>query len=165
MISFGHNRGQSTALHEGIRQARGELIVTMDADLQNNPEDIKKLVRKIDEGYDAVFGVRVNRQDSGLRKFQANFANRFANFLLREKFIDRGCSLKCFKSHIVKNLPYFDGMHRFYPTLLRKYRTVEVEVQHYPRLWGKTKIKRFQRVFKALKDALYVKKMIKKGKL
>jgi glycosyltransferase involved in cell wall biosynthesis len=165
VLSFTQNRGQSMALSEGIRHARGDLIVTMDADLQNNPEDIKKLVQKIGEGYDAVFGVRVNRQDSRLRKLQATLANWVANILLGEEFTDRGCSLKCFKSRIVKDLPFFDGMHRFYPTLLRRCRTAEVEVEHYPRLRGKTKVRGFRRAFKAFRDALYVKKLIKKGTL
>ena len=142
--------------------ARGRVIVTLDADLQNDPADIPALLAELERsGAAAVAGYRVDRRDSGWKRVQSRIANGVRNRLNRETVRDTGCSLKAFRAEALRTLPMFNGMHRFLPTLIRMQggRVTELPVHHRPRRFGKTKYGMWNRVFRALVDALAVRWM------
>jgi len=155
-IDLPMRQGQSRALYEGFREARGRILVKLDADLQNDPADIPALIRTIEEGYDAALGVRRKREDPLHRRIQSRIANGFANLVLGERFRDRGCGLQAFRSEAVAGLEYWDGMHRFFPTLLKGRRMIEVEVSHRPRRHGRSKYGWFSRAVRAFRDLLRI---------
>ena len=156
--------GQSAAFEAGFQIARGNLIVTMDGDGQNDPADIPQLVDTI-PGHDAVLGVRARRKDPGIRKLAQKVANTVRNTLLGSRFRDVGCSLKVFRREIIQDLTLYDGLHRFFPYLveMRGGKTVEVEVGHRPRLLGKSKYSPLGRGIPAFLDLLMVKRMKKRA--
>lgn len=155
------NAGQSAALAAGFRAARGEIVVTLDADLQNDPADIPRLLAKLDEGYDAVSGVRRNRRDSWSRRVSSRVANAVRNWATDEAIADVGCSLKAYRRGFLTDLPMFSGMHRFLPTLVRwnGARVAEIDVNHRPRLHGVAKYGIGNRLFRALADLFAVRWM------
>ncbi len=157
---FASNRGQTTAMRAGFERARGELIVTMDADLQNDPADIPRLLSMM-EGHDAVCGRRVKRADPLVKRVSSRVANRVRNWLTHENIQDTGCTLKVFRAECVKQLKLFDGMHRFLPTLLRLEgcRVAEMDVNHRPRRAGATKYNVRNRLFAGLRDLFAVRWM------
>ena len=115
-ILFRRNFGQTAAMSAGVSEAKGELIVFMDSDLQNDPGDIPMLIQKIDEGYDIVSGWRKNREDRFLnRKLPSYFANKLASFISGVKLHDLGCSLKIYRSELIKEIKLYGEMHRFIP--------------------------------------------------
>jgi len=156
-IVFDKNCGQSAALEAGMRSSRGEVIITMDADLQNDPADIPLLLAALDP-VDAVVGWRASRQDSLNKKLTSRSGNFLRNMILREKIHDTGCSLKAFKRHAVERLKLFRGMHRFLPALIEAegYTVVEVKVNHRPRVHGKTKYGFFDRFRATASDVFAV---------
>jgi len=160
-LHFVTNQGQTAAMDAGIRNAKGDLLITMDADLQNDPADIPKLLASIDDGYDCACGVRVNRRDSWLRLVSSRIANRVRNKLSNETISDTGCSLKVFRAQALARVKLFEGMHRFLPTLVKMegYRVVEVPVSHRPRQAGESKYGVWNRVFKSFRDLLAVRWM------
>ena len=109
--------GQSAALLCAIREARGGVVVTIDSDLQNDPADIPRLLERMADGYDLVSGVRARRRDSWLRRVASGFANRVRRAVLRDPFHDSGCALKAYRAELLRDLPAFDGAHRFLPVL------------------------------------------------
>ena len=142
--------------------ARGRVVVTLDADLQNDPADIPALVAELAKsGATAVAGYRVDRRDSGWKRLQSRIANGVRNRLNRETIRDTGCSLKAFRADALRELALFNGMHRFLPTLIRMQggSVREVPVRHRPRRYGKTKYGMWNRVFRGLADALAVRWM------
>src|SRR6266704_1430147 len=142
--------------------ARGRVIVTLDADLQNDPADIPTLLAELERsGAAAVAGYRVDRRDSGWKRLQSRIANGVRNRLNRETVRDTGCSLKAFCADALRTLPLFNGMHRFLPTLIRMQggRVSEVPVRHRPRRFGRTKYGMWNRVFRSLADAFAVRWM------
>jgi glycosyltransferase involved in cell wall biosynthesis len=155
------NAGQSAALASGFRAARGELLATLDADLQNDPADLPRLLAKLDEGYDVVSGVRRNRQDTWLRRISSRIANAVRNWATDESITDVGCSLKAYRTRFLAHLPMFGGMHRFLPTLVRwnGARVTEIAVNHRPRLHGVAKYGIGNRLFRALADLFAVRWM------
>jgi len=162
IVAFAANAGQTAAFAAGFGAARGRVIVTLDADLQNDPADIPALVAELERsGAAAVAGYRVGRRDSGWKRLQSRIANDVRNRLNRETIRDTGCSLKAFRAEVVRALPMFNGMHRFLPTLVRMQggRVTEVPVRHRTRRFGKTKYGMWNRVFRALLDALAVRWM------
>ena len=162
IVSFAANAGQTAAFAAGFRAARGKFIVTLDADLQNDPADIPALVAALERsGAAAVAGYRANRQDSGWKKVQSRIANGVRNWLNRETIRDTGCSLKAFRAEAVRDLALFDGMHRFLPTLVKMHggMVTELPVRHRPRRFGTTKYGMWNRVFRALADAFVVRWM------
>jgi dolichol-phosphate mannosyltransferase len=162
IVSFASNAGQTAAFAAGFEAARGRVIVTLDADLQNDPADIPAVVAELERsGAAAVAGYRVNRRDSGWKRLQSSIANGVRNRLNRESIRDTGCSLKAFRADAVRALPLFNGMHRFLPTLvrLRGGTVAEVPVRHRPRRFGRTKYGMWNRAFRALADALAVRWM------
>ncbi len=154
------NAGQSAATEAGLRAARGELIATIDADLQNDPSDLPRLVEAI-EGYDAVVGYRAKRRDTFVRRVSSRLANWVRNRISKDSIRDTGCSLKVFRREAILSLALFDGMHRFLPTLLRyhDYTVAEIPVGHRPRTRGKSKYGIRNRALRAFLDLLAVRWM------
>ena len=162
LVGFERNAGQTAAFAAGFRAARAPVVVTLDADLQNDPADIPGLVAELERsGAAAVVGYRLNRRDTGWKRLQSRIANGVRNWLTAETIRDTGCSLKAFRTDAVRGLPFFNGMHRFLPTLVKMEggAVAEVAVQHRPRRFGTTKYGMWNRVFRALADAFAVRWM------
>jgi len=159
-IRFTKNRGQTTAMAAGFEHARGNIIVTMDADMQNNPADIPRLLEKMSE-WDVVCGWRERRRDTFVRKASSAIANTVRNRLTHESIRDVGCTLRAYRAEYLRRIKLFEGMHRFLPTLLRLEgaRVIEVPVSHRPRLQGKNKYGIGNRLFKGLRDLFAVRWM------
>ena len=157
IIKFRKNCGQTAGFDAGIRAARGEVLVTMDADMQNDPHDIPKLLEKI--GYfDAVCGWRQKRHDNVVRRISSRIANSVRNKLSGESIRDVGCSLKAFRSIYAKRMKLFTGMHRFFPTLIKMEggRVTEVPVKHRQRKFGTPKYNIRNRIVRSFIDLLAV---------
>jgi dolichol-phosphate mannosyltransferase len=156
------NAGETAATDAGFHAARGRVIVTMDADLQNDPQDIPGLLRHLDQ-WDAVTGWRVNRGDgdSLVRRLSSRIANGVRNWLSDEVIQDSGCTFRAFRRECLRGLVLYRGFHRFVPTLLkmRGYRVLEVPVRNRPRRFGQSKYGVLNRVFVATVDLLAVRWM------
>jgi len=141
LIRFRKNFGQTAAFDAGIKEARGEIIITMDGDLQNDPADIKLLLDEMDKGFDVVSGWRFSRKDTFMKRFFSRTANLLRKFLVQDNIHDSGCSLKAYKRACFEEVDLFGEMHRFMPAILQMqgYKVGEVKVNHYPRLHGQTK--------------------------
>ncbi|MHB1131341.1 MAG: glycosyltransferase family 2 protein [Chloroflexota bacterium] len=153
------NFGQTAAFAAGFDMARGDVIITMDADCQNDPADIPLLLDKMEEGYDIVSGWRVHRHDAFLkRKLPSRAANALISRLTGVKLHDYGCSLKAYRREVVKNIRLYGELHRFIPALASwmGVRVAEVPVHHAPRTYGKSKYG-LSRVVKVILDLLAVK--------
>ena len=162
VLAFAANAGQTAAFAAGFRAARGTVIVTLDADGQNDPADIPALLDELARrGAAAVAGYRTGRQDTAWKRLQSRIANGVRNWLNHETIRDTGCSLKAFRADAVRDLPLFTGMHRFLPTLvkMRGGAVAEVPVRHRPRRFGTTKYGMWNRVFRSLAVALAVRWM------
>lgn len=160
ILSFERNAGQSAAFEAGFHAARGEVVITMDADLQNDPADIPLLLAAL-EGSDAVAGWRAVRQDSLSKRLTSKVGNWLRNRLTGEEIADTGCSLKAFRRESLVRVKMFRGMHRFLPTLVRMegYRIAQVRVNHRPRVHGKTKYGFFDRLRETASDVMAVRWM------
>ena len=165
VVRFARNAGQTAAIDAGFRRARGVVVVTLDADLQNDPGDIPKLLADLD-GWDAVVGVRAVRRDSLVRRVSSRIANYVRNRLSDETITDTGCSLKAYRREALSRLVLYNGMHRFLPTLLKMegMRVREVPVGHRPRAGGQSKYGISNRLLPSFLDLLAVRWM-KKRKL
>src|SRR5213083_415266 len=162
IVALAARAGQSAAFAAGFRAARGRTIVTLDADLQNDPADIPLLLAELERsGATAVVGYRVKRRDGGWKRLQSRIANAVRNRLNGETIRDTGCSLKAFRADALRALPLYSGMHRFLPTLVKLYggTVAEVPVQHRPRRFGTTKYGMWNRVWRSFADALAVRWM------
>ncbi len=159
VVKFRRNFGQTPAMAAGIDLARGNYIVTMDGDLQNDPADIGHFIAKLDEGYDIVVGWRHQRQD---RLVSRKIPSRIANWLIGKvtgvPIKDNGCSLKGFRAGVIKNVPLYSEMHRFIPamTSIAGARIAEIKVRHHPRRYGRSKYG-LSRVYKVLFDLLTIR--------
>lgn len=161
-VKLRKNAGQTAAMKAGIDHARGELIATMDGDLQNDPRDIPKLLDKMNEGYDLVVGWRINRQDKWLsRKLPSMIANWLIGKVMNLPIRDNGCSLKLYKSSIIKRVPLYSDMHRFIPamTMTLGASIAEVGVRHHARQFGESKYG-LSRIFKVILDLISIKTLI-----
>lgn len=160
VIRFRRNFGQWAAFAAGFDHARGEIIVTLDADLQNDPNDIPMLLKKLDEGYDVVTGWRKDRKDNVIRKIPSMLANRLIARTTGVKLHDTGCSLRAYRSEVVKNIHLYGQMHRFIPALASwvGITLVEMPVNHRPRTQGEAKYGRFglDRVFRVILDLVTI---------
>jgi glycosyltransferase involved in cell wall biosynthesis len=163
-IRFDGNQGQSAALDAGFRAVKGEVTVTLDADLQNDPADIPRLLEALGRA-DVVNGVRIDRQDSWVRKISSSIANGFRNWVTRESVTDVGCALRVMRSSYLREVKLYRGMHRFLPTLLRMEgaTVVEVPVSHRPRRHGVSKYGISNRLFVGLVDVFAVRWMQKRA--
>ncbi len=142
LIRFRKNYGQTAAMYAGFQHASGEVVVTMDADLQNDPEDIPMLLQKLEEGYDIVSGWRKDRKDPFLsRRLPSMIANWIISKVTGVELHDYGCTLKAYRADIIKRLELYGDMHRFLPALTKRLgaRITEVPVQHHPRIYGRSK--------------------------
>ena len=157
VIRFKKNYGQTAAFDAGFKAARGDVIVTMDADMQNDPHDIPVLLADIGE-YDLVCGWRQRRNDSLVRKLSSVVANSIRNWLSGETIKDVGCSLKAFRREYAQRLKLYTGMHRFFPTLVKLEGGMvkEVPVNHRPRRHGTTKYNIRNRILRSFLDLLAV---------
>jgi len=159
IIRFTRNFGQTAAMAAGFAQAEGEIVIAMDADLQNDPADIPEFLSKIKEGYDLVSGWRKNRQDDTIkRKIPSKIANWLIGKITGVKIHDYGCSLKAYRSWVIKNISLYGEMHRFIPALAAFIgaKITEIPVRHHPRQFGKTKYG-LSRTFKVILDLITVK--------
>jgi glycosyltransferase involved in cell wall biosynthesis len=158
VLALDRNHGQSAALDAGFRAARGEVVVTLDADGQNDPADIPRLLAALDAA-DVVNGVRVGRRDDWLRRFSSQVANGFRNALTHESVTDVGCSLRAMRAEPLRRVRLWRGAHRFLPTLLRLEgaRVVELPVSHRARRHGRSKYGVLDRLFVGLADVFAVR--------
>jgi len=165
VIRLARNAGQTAALDAGFRRSHGSVVVTLDADLQNDPADIPALLSQL-QGCDAVVGVRRTRRDNLVRRISSRIANYVRNRLSDEEISDTGCSLKAYRRDALEHLVLYDGMHRFLPTLIKMegFRVREVPVGHRPRTHGRSKYGIGNRLVPAFMDLLAVRWM-KKRKL
>ncbi len=158
-VNFRRNYGQTAAMSAGFDMARGEVIITMDGDLQNDPTDIPRLLEEMDKGYDIVSGWRKDRKDAFISR---TLPSRIANWLISKvtgvHLHDYGCSLKAYKADVAKNLDYYGEMHRFLPALAKPVgaKVTELPVKHHPRMYGKSKYG-ISRTFKVILDLFLVK--------
>lgn len=157
LVVFRKNYGQTAAFDAGIKAATGDVIVTMDGDLQNDPKDIGLLLEKLGEGYDVVSGWRHQRQDPWSKKIPSRIANVLRKLLIQDNIHDSGCSLKAYKRECFKDVDLFGEMHRFIPAILQLegYRVGEVKVSHHPRIHGVTKYN-WKRGFKGFVDMISI---------
>ena len=159
VVVFRRNFGQTAAISAGFDYAKGGIIVTLDADLQNDPKDIPQLISKIEEGYDVVSGWRAERKDPFLSRMLPSYiSNWFTSLLTGVKLHDYGCTLKAYRKEIAKNIKLYGEMHRFIPALASWIGAsiCEVKVRHYPRKYGKSKYS-FSRINRGFLDLLTVK--------
>jgi dolichol-phosphate mannosyltransferase len=162
LVRLKANAGETAATVAGFNTARGRFIVTMDADLQNDPHDIPGMLRHLEQ-WDAVTGWRVNRRvgDSLVRRVSSHIANRVRNAISEESIQDSGCTFRAFRRECLRGLTLYRGFHRFIPTLLRMrgYRVLEVPVNHRRRRFGHSKYGIGNRVFVTFADLLAVRWM------
>jgi dolichol-phosphate mannosyltransferase len=163
VIRMTRNGGQSAAFDAGFKAARGKIIATIDADLQNDPEEIPRLLPMLD-GYDMITGWRRDRQDTKFRKVQTRIANRIRNWISDETIQDSASSLKVYKRHCLDGIHLFTGAHRFMPTLvkMRGFTVLETPVKHSRRFAGTAKYGFRNRAFRAFVDLLAVRWMKKR---
>lgn len=157
VIFFRRNFGQTSAMGAGFDAARGDVIVPIDADLQNDPLDIPRLIAKLDEGYDVVSGWRKDRQDASVRVLPSRIANWMISRYGKVPLHDTGCTLKAYRRSITDELRFYGEMHRFLPIYasLIGARVTELPVKHHPRRAGKSKYG-FSRIIKIIPDLMFV---------
>ena len=160
VIRFVRNFGQTAAMSAGINASKGDILISMDGDLQNDPADIKNLLVKLDEGYDVISGWRKNRQDKLSRKLASKIANQIISAVSGVHLHDYGCSLKAYKREIIKEIKLYGEMHRFIPiyAFWQGAEIAEIPVRHYARRFGKSKYG-FGRTIKVILDLITVKFM------
>jgi glycosyltransferase involved in cell wall biosynthesis len=159
VLKFRRNYGQTPAMAAGIDHSRGEIVVTMDGDLQNDPRDIPILVSKINDGFDVVVGWRFNRQDKLVtRKIPSKIANWLIGKVTGVPIKDNGCSLKAYRANAIKSVPLYNEMHRFIPAMasIAGPRIAEVKVRHHSRQFGESKYG-LSRIYKVLFDLITIK--------
>ena len=158
------NCGETAACDAGLRNARGTYVMTMDADLQNDPQDIPKFLEALAKGYDCVCGTRVESRGKGdnfIRVASSRIANAVRNKLSQEQITDAGCTYRAFKRECVAKLKLYRGLHRFIPTLLKMegFTVTEIPVTNNPRLHGESKYGVWNRLFKSFHDLLAIRWM------
>ena len=170
VISHLKQSGQSTAVRTGVKAARGAWIATLDGDGQNDPADIPKLLAArdaADKDVKLFAGWRVNRKDTGSKRWASKFANAIRSRLLRDETPDTGCGIKLFERAVFLDLPYFDHMHRYLPALVKRagWKSVSVPVNHRERGSGVSKYNNLGRAWVGLADLRGVGWLIKRSKI
>ncbi|MBO9131210.1 glycosyltransferase family 2 protein [Bacillus sp. 165] len=157
VIHFENNCGQTAAIYAGLRRAKGRYIALIDGDLQTDPNDILKLMHYMNE-YDFVNGMRVKRQDTGLRKVSSKVGNGVRNWITGDDIRDTGCPMKLLKREVAQSFVLYEGFHRFLPTLARMngFNVTEVAVHHKEREFGVSKYGVLNRAFVGLMDAITI---------
>lgn len=160
LLGFKKNCGETAAGAAGIKEARGKIVITIDADLQNDPKDIPKMLDYLKE-YDMVAGWRQKREDSWVKRITSKIANGIRNSLSGEQIQDSGCTFRAYKRECLQEIKLYKGMHRFLPTLVKMegYRVIEIPIAHHPRKFGVSKYTTWNRMWRAFVDLLAVKWM------
>jgi glycosyltransferase involved in cell wall biosynthesis len=160
IIGFKKNCGETAAGAAGIKEAQGGIVITIDADLQNDPEDIPRMLDHLNE-YDMVTGWRQKREDSWVKRITSRIANRIRNSLSGEEIQDSGCTFRAYKRECLREIKLYKGMHRFIPTLVKMegFRVIEIPIAHHPRKFGVSKYTTWNRMWRAFIDLLAVKWM------
>ena len=168
VISNALNIGQSFSIISGIKHSLFDTIVTLDADGQNNPKDIPKLLKKFFSNNEVylVGGIRKNRKDSFIKKISSKVAIYVRKSILNDNCTDTGCSLKVFDKFTFMQFPFFNGIHRFLPALFSGYgkKTIFIDVDHRPRVFGYSKYGTYDRFIRGIRDLIRVTKIIKQFK-
>lgn len=164
ILSLDKNHGQSSAFDAGFREAQGEFVITLDGDRQNDPNDIPKLIA-LKEEFDLVCGIRKKRKDTLMKRFISFYANKIRNAVCQDGIIDTGCSLKLYRKTSLERIKLFQGMHRFLPALFlfEGFKITQVEVNHRPRVAGKSNYNLFNRSFNTIADLFAVYWMRKRS--
>ncbi len=159
VVEFAKNTGQSAAIYAGLRAASGAVLVLIDSDLQNDPNDIPRLLAEMEKGADLVCGFRTKRKDTRFKRFQSKIANAVRSRFTKDGVRDTGCTLKAMRRECREALVPFYGMHRFIPALIKGagYRIVEVPVQHRARQYGSSKYSFGNRAWRATIDMIGVR--------
>lgn len=159
ILRFEKNTGQSAALYAGVKAARGQTIVLIDSDLQNDPADISRLLAEISRGADLVCGYRAQRKDTFGKRLTSRIANLVRSRFTKDYVRDTGCTLKAMRRECADTLVPFKGMHRFIPALVRGagYQLIEIPVNHRPRRFGQTKYGFGSRAVRATMDMFGVR--------
>lgn len=159
LLCFEKNAGQSAAMHAGINAARGDIVATLDGDLQNDPADIPAMLARLNEGYDLVCGYRAKRKDTAFKRLQSRLANAVRSRFVGDGVRDTGCTLKVMRRECREALTLFNGMHRFIPALIGSlgYRVTEMPVNHRPRVHGVSKYGFGNRALRATTDMFGVR--------
>lgn len=159
LLEFVKNAGQSAAMHAGIHQAKGEVIVLLDGDLQNDPADIPAMIERLNTGFDLVCGYRAKRQDSTFKRLQSRIANNVRSRFIGDNVRDTGCTLKVMRRDCREALLLFNGMHRFIPALIGAmgWRVTEMPVNHRARIHGVSKYGFGNRALRATMDMFGVR--------
>ena len=162
-ISFEKNAGLSAAIHAGFEKSTTKWVGYIDADLQTDPIDFLKLEAMI-PAYDLVAGRREGRKDSKMKKISSTFANWFRDSMLHDGVHDSGCPLKIMSRSVALEMPFFQGMHRFFPALalIQGKKVIEIPVTHYPRITGKSKFNLWNRLLSPLQDTIALRWMKKR---
>jgi dolichol-phosphate mannosyltransferase len=170
LLNNNDNKGQSFSIYNGIKNANSSVIVTLDGDGQNNPNDIVKLFQNYENNIDIylVGGVRKKRNDSYLKIISSKIANKIRDFFLKDGCPDTGCGIKIFDKNIFLNFTYFDGMHRFLPALFVKknYKCIYIDVDHRERKYGNSNYGTFKRAISGILNIIkiiYITKRVKKN--
>lgn len=165
-LSFRKNYGKSAALNVGFQKAHGDAVITMDADLQDDPAEIPNLLKKLDEGFDMVSGWKKVRFDPLIKKHSSKFFNYTTRVLTGIKIHDFNCGLKAYKKEVIKNINVYGELHRYIPVLAHNkgYSVSEIPVRHHPRRYGKTKfgISRFFKGFVDLMTVIFNSRYVKR---
>jgi len=159
IIKFRKNFGQTPAMRAGFDYCKGDIIITLDADLQNDPDDIPKILKKMEEGYDIVSGWRKNRKDKIIsRKIPSRAANKLISILFGVRLHDYGCTLKAYKKEVIQNIELYGEMHRYIPALASwmGIKVAEVSVKHHRRKFGRAKYG-ISRTFRVVVDIITIK--------
>ena len=154
------NCGQSAAVASGFQAARGEWVATLDGDGQNDPADLPAMLEQaLREGVDCVTGVRRKRQDAFIRRLSSKLANGFRNWITGDRVSDSGCGIRVVRRAAVREIPVFNGMHRFFPTLLRAqgFSVMETTVNHRERLRGTSKYGVHNRLWRGIRDCFGIR--------
>jgi len=164
LVQLRRNFGQTAAMVAGFDHARGEVIAVMDGDQQNDPSDIGPMLKKLDEGYDIVSGWRMQRRDATLRVVSSRLANWLIGRVTGVRLHDYGCSLKLYRTELIRIVPLYGDLHRFIPAIASLYgaKTAELPVQHHARRHGRSKYT-LARVFRVLMDLLMIRFLMSYG--
>ncbi len=159
VIKFAKNTGQSGAMYAGIRAAKGDVLILMDGDRQNDPADIPRLLQELEKGFDLVCGYRASRKDTFSKRLTSRFANSIRSRFTKDGVRDTGCTLKVMRRACSEALLPFNGMHRFIPALIKGmgYRITELPVNHRPRVAGVSKYGFGNRALRATMDMFAVR--------
>ena len=160
ILGFKRNCGETAAGAAGLKEAKGAVVITIDADLQNDPGDIPTMVEYLRE-YDMVTGWREKRDDPWIKRVTSKIANRIRNRLSGETIRDSGCTFRAYKRECLQDLKLYKGMHRFMPTLVKMegFRVIEIPIAHHPRKFGVSKYTTWNRMWRAFVDLMVVRWM------